>query len=1128
MAANPDIDDFARDLYEALERAVSIRANETELREDADRVIFPAAQQLFGIPDFGMTAERGSRGRYDKAYGGLVVEWEWSMGAARRAHGADQALSYLEAMRADLGLDEAFSAVVCDGRQWGFLVTDTAVTQLDLFGATDEIPPDDRFAWRPNSPAACRQFLTLIGSNRQTPVTATGLAAAFGSASSDARAVVGLFSELLAGRQAGDRADTFYREWRRLLEVVYGNLDDRQGELAPVLRRSFEIQAEGTLGELLFAVHTYFALVVRLVAIEVLALAAAEADSQPTTWTSLSDGQLEARLKEIDEGGFPRSVDLQNLFEGDVFTWYLPSLSGNADLLNAIRDVLTALGQFALPRLAYGLHPSADVLRNLYQALVPRALRRHLGEFLTPHWLAESCLERLASAGAPLQDGRVADLTGGTGTFLLPILRSRLTNVRRAPAPTSADVQSVLDGIVYFDINPVAVLAARVNYVVSLGDLASLGPLTLPAWRADTLLVPEVVSGQTTTDVPLLTGHEWLALRTSLPDPFPIPVALATAARMAQLRRGIEGVVEEPDDAVAEQDFVADLQASVGPNSGSPSAVSPEEWQGVRDVSLELLRRVRALAAQDRNGVWARIIENAFAPLFVDRFDVVVGNPPWLSWSNMPAEWRGATQELWRRYGLFNVPPEEGQPTRGASNGDISTLVFAAALERYVRPTGWVGLLVQKALINADPGGRAFRRFRLRPRAQDTARVHDPPDVAFRVYHVDDWSVIGPFSPDAQNTPIFAVARRDEAHSFPVPGVKWERGELGAQIRGQSWLEAQRSLRGVQGGSWSVVRSISTSQWSFQPSDAPQLIEGGRNAYDFGKGLDTRGANGIFFVDVLGSHLDGTTRLVEIRNRPGDGRRVVQQRRGSVEAELVHPLLRGEGVRPWIATPDRYIIAPYLEADLGHLLEGDEWQPYRRAHNWLRQFRALLQGRSAPPTGNWNLQGADWCRIDGPLEHMGRGSCVVIREIATSPAAAVVTDRWDAELGRTAKVLIEHKLIFCSVTSEDEAHYICGFMNSTPVQDLIRSFVNPTAVSSALRRVPVVPYEPGSASRLVVAAREAEQAAVAGGDLAEKQQEVDSAVLELLDLGDEYRPQVRPVRRRPRAVPEGENQEPLF
>ena len=66
--------------------------------------------------------------------------------------------------------------------------------------------------------------------------------------------------------------------------------------------------------------------------------------------------------------------------------------------------------------------PGTDVLRDLYQRLVPARVRGALGEFLTPPWLAEACLQRLEALGAPLTTGRVLDPTCGTGTFLLPIL----------------------------------------------------------------------------------------------------------------------------------------------------------------------------------------------------------------------------------------------------------------------------------------------------------------------------------------------------------------------------------------------------------------------------------------------------------------------------------------------------------------------------------------------------------------------------------------------------------------------------------------------------------------------------------------------------------------------------------
>jgi hypothetical protein len=259
-ASPADLDEWARRVAAACDRSVAQRTNETELREDVDVIIREAARKLYGLSDREITAERhpggrGSRRRYDKAYGGLVVEWEWKMGNARRRHGAEQALGYLAEMRNDLGLEGAFTAVVSDGREWGFLASDLPEQQLSLL--EQNVYPEQRFQWRENSPAACRRFLALLGFNRQRPVTASGLADAFGPNSPSGRTIVTLLVEQIAVRGRDDRADTLYREWRRSVEVVYGNLDDEKGRLALRIRELFDLGTQRSLGELLFAVHTY-------------------------------------------------------------------------------------------------------------------------------------------------------------------------------------------------------------------------------------------------------------------------------------------------------------------------------------------------------------------------------------------------------------------------------------------------------------------------------------------------------------------------------------------------------------------------------------------------------------------------------------------------------------------------------------------------------------------------------------------------------------------------------------------------------------------------------------------------------------------------------------------------------
>lgn len=352
-----------------------------------------------------------------------------------------------------------------------------------------------------------------------------------------------------------------------------------------------------------------------------------------------------------------------------------------------IRDVLNAIGLFALPRLAFGANPATDVLRDLYQQLLPRELRKALGEFLTPQWLAEACLERLAASGAPLSDGRVLDATCGTATFLLPVLNRRAVALRSASSTlTTADVQAMLDKVVGFDLNPIAAVAARVNFVIALGDLANVGGLTLPIWRADSILVPDVVTVQSAMTGGRLDGREWMALTTSLDEPFPVPPKLANSVAMPVLTRLLEEAMEDPDRQHSHDDFKASLEREFGPATPGEVATG-SAWDDVREVAIELWERIRELrdAVPSRNGVWARIIENSFAPLFAGKFDVVVGDPPWLGWGKMPENWRNAGMTSIERESLDRVgvktepaagdvpgPPEDLRGNGGTEAGPLA------------------------------------------------------------------------------------------------------------------------------------------------------------------------------------------------------------------------------------------------------------------------------------------------------------------------------------------------------------------------------------------------------------------------------------------------------------------------
>jgi hypothetical protein len=1116
-------------IADEFDRAVSLFSNEMELREHVHRFIAEAIEDLYGL---GITAssgelntrKRGTRSPLDRLYGGVAVEWEWDMGNSRREHGADQALGYLANLRRDHPAIGAFTAVVSDGKSWGFLRFDPD-TPVELY-ADRPATAAEHFGWYENSSAAVRQFLELVGSHGRQPITSKSLANKFGPSSEVARQAVSLLGQTIAGRTAGDRVDTLYVEWRRALDVVYGDLDQNDSALALDVQAAYRSPSAPPLGELLFVLHTYFALVGRVIAVELLAVANAVPDDAPSGWRALPNDQLLEELAALEAGRLPGGLEITNLFEADLFSWWAQRAEGNNDLLDAIRLLLKEVNDLAFPTIAFGPQPGVDVLRDLYQALVPNTLRKALGEFLTPHWLAEACLVRLREQGAAVADGRLLDPTCGTGTFLIPVLSDRLSRLvrERGEGVSAADVQAILDSVCGIDLNPIAVTATRVNYAMVLGELAQLGALTLPVWRADSLVVPE--SSPTSEQLGELAGIEHLRLPTSLSEPFPVPVSMNSARRIAALRALIEEhvivppIVGDPDDVVAAgvETFTQIFEQYFGASGEVDLGLTANALSDEARVAAELFERISRLSIEKRDGVWARLIENAYAPLFAGRFDVVVGNPPWLTWTKLPEGWRTQSESLWKRSGLWYTPNESGE-SFSFQSADLATLVFGVSIERYAKDGGHVGLLTPASLINADPGGRAFRQFRIKPDSRDAARFPGI-DIPFRAIWLDDWSKIAPFSPDAANKPVFLIVKRGEAQLSETAGAVWTRQPKVTSNK-TNWLTMRHGLTEAKGAFAPIDPAIPTSAWRFQDLSRPLLIAGGSNSYTFGTGLHTRGANGIFFVSAgrLQPAQGARRASVQIENLVREGRDSrVRATNGRVEADLVYPLLRGKDVTHWRAKPETYLLLPHNPNSLQHPLErAIAERDYPGALQWLKRHRDVLRTRKAPPARNWNMTagGNDWYRIDGALQYMLNPHVVVVRELSSRPAAALVAPQFDSVLGRSASPLIDHKLMLCATSSREEALYLVAMINSTPMQDLLESFVNSIAVSpKSLKRLPIPDFD-GDNEVVQTLVALAEEVVTSGGDLAaDLQGQMDAAVLTIIAAAPDYKPQPARVARR--------------
>ena len=89
------------------------------------------------------------------------------------------------------------------------------------------------------------------------------------------------------------------------------------------------------------------------------------------------------------------------------------------------------------------------------------------------------------------------------------------------------------------------------------------------------------------------------------------------------------------------------------------------------------------LIKQRRDTVWAFILKNAFRPAFLRRtkIDVIVGNPPWLSFRDIAEEsYKARIKELTFGYGLL------GKSSKNLfTQMDTSTLFFVHCRKEFER-----------------------------------------------------------------------------------------------------------------------------------------------------------------------------------------------------------------------------------------------------------------------------------------------------------------------------------------------------------------------------------------------------------------------------------------------------------
>lgn len=925
---------------------------------------------------------RSGKYRLDAVHGSTIIEYEPPKSFGRiegrqLKHAREQAETYCNLLAEEEGRrNGAYSLIVWDGETISFGEAREGVYAWD---APSEL----------NS-ACLHRLLTLIRRGGKPLVSPMTLKQFIGPATEVGGQVIpALYNAIVSAAQNAEttRTKLIFTEWSRLFGQVDGISSERLQSYLANAATTHGANYQEHPQAYVFALNTYIAIVAKVCAAYALM-------SDDASLYSSRSSAIEF-LQDVESDRYFKLKGIQNMLTTDFFSWYL-----GEDVAESLKDkleiLLSNLSSMDFDVTRKGPESVIDLFKGLYMEFTPAPMRHALGEYYTPDWLASHVID-VADWGTY---DSLLDPTCGSGTFLLEAVKRRLEDAH--PSNSAAEI---LEGLYGFDLNPLAVLTARASLVVFLaGHFSATNTTLLPVFLADAINTADPVDGVFTHSILTEKGKKTFAI------PYEIAVSPDFYEVMNHLRVCIDADVK-PND----------IMAALKAVSVTVSCLDRE----MLDVLTQTVRDLVELHENHWNGIWCFILFDRIKAGCIQNVDYVVGNPPWVKWSNLPRPYAEFIKPLCERMNIFS---EDNWV--GGIQSDISTVVTYHTLERFVRPGGSLAFLITGTVFKNE-SSQGFRRWTLHHSDGSTEHM--------TVELVEDYKDIRPFEGVANWPSLLLIKRNGVRTAYPVTYREYRKVKgkpAGADSLSNPVQKQAIPVPGSVDGPWLVGAANHLSIWE-QLMDASAL----EKSYSARKGVTTD-ANGIYFVT---GHAGGKQGCIRVSNNPSNGRRPIPRITADVEDVYVYPLLRGREVTRFCAAPsqDSFVIVPQTG------MFGDEQLPSSspRLFQFLARFKDVLITRSSyrrfqhgkPFWSIWTV---------GPYTFAPYK--VVWKEMSGSNFVAAYVGSESMPDGSMKIVVPDHKVYFIPVQTEDEAAYLTAFLNSTLVSGAISAYASALSLGTSV------------------------------------------------------------------------------
>jgi type I restriction-modification system DNA methylase subunit len=794
-----------------------------------------------------------------------------------------------------------------------------------------------------------------------------------------------------------------YRNWQRYLTVTYGSLP---AAASPEGRELTELED-------LFLKHTYLASVARLM-----------------IWASISRGKASKPYAEIAEavlsGEFFRAGGLANLVEDDFFQWI--RIKDARELLRPVWERMIAqIETYDLGRL------DQDVLKGVYQDLVDPADRHDLGEYYTPDWLCERVVSELLPDSGYV---RVLDPACGSGSFLRAVITHFLEH---DSSPDAERLQHILEHVAGIDVHPLAVIIAKSTYVLALGPVirAAKRPISVPVYMADSLFLPaEVRQMKLHEDVRVklrFAGKEVLMPESFIGSPEIFDPAIDAASQVA-----VDHARTQSETAETLRAYV--LKAASGLKN---HAELPDIVEALWEFTVALAQLIR----NHEDSIWAFIVRNSYRPAMLrERFDVIVGNPPWLSYRYISdPEYQAEIKH--RAVDEYRIAPNK---QKLMTQMELATVFAAHAMGWFAARGAKLGFVMPRSILSGDQHENLrLRKYSWRCRFS-LAGYWDLKDVA-PLFKVPACVLFARQSVDAGSA------------EDPLPVKEWS-GKLSE--RDCPWETARKQLS-WEAATGRVIYLAKRSAFSTSPG-AAKPGNSGTYAERFSQGA-TIVPRCFYFVrsqltfpvDPDGLYWAETDpEQLALAKKPYDDVHLS----GQIEGRFFYYSVLGRHVLPFaLLTPSTSVLP--LIGDRGHR---EIWEAsalrrrgYREFARWMEEAERIWILKRDKKAAKVSLY--EWLDYQGKLtaqrltdEH------VILYNAAGTNVSAVGIRRSQFAL----PVVAEHKIYWGAAKNADEAGYLVSVLNSTVANKAIKPFqsmglMGERDIEKKLMDLPIPTFNPG-------------------------------------------------------------------